>query len=132
MPSHRGQLFSNIHQSDPLKFWANHGLDYNRVTDFLEFDTNALSKLSGVSKKSVRLDSRIPRDLKIRLEQIANICTLVAEYFNGDSAKTSLWFNTINPMLGGITPRDMIRLGRYEKLLKFVTQARSEEAPTES
>jgi len=130
MPSNHGQLYANVSQSDPLAFWANHGLNYKRVRDFLDFDTNALSKLSGVSKKSVRFDSGIPRDLKDRLVQIANICNLVAEYFNGDSEKTALWFNTINPMLGDITPRDMIRLGRYKKLLKFVTQARSEKATT--
>jgi len=132
MPSRHDQLYANVSQTDPLKFWANHGLElnYSRVTDFLDFDTNALSKLSGVSMRSVRLDNRIPRDLKERLEQIANICNLVAEYFNGDNAKTALWFKTINPMLGEITPRDMIRLGRYKKLLKFVTQARSEEAST--
>ena len=47
----------------------------------LSRQTNELSKLGGISKKSVRLDSRIPRDLKERLEQIANICNLVAEYF---------------------------------------------------
>jgi len=128
MPTNHGQLYANIHQSDPLEFWANHGLNYSRVSEFLEFDTNALSKLSGVSKKSVRLDNRIPRDLKERLEQIANICNLVAEYFNGDTQKTALWFKTVNPMIGEITPRDMIRFGRYKKLLKFITQARSEKA----
>lgn len=126
------QLFANIGQSDPLQFWANHGLDYHRVSEFLDLDTNALSKLSGISKNSVRLDERIPRDLKQRLEQIANICTLVAEYFEGDATKTSLWFHTINPMLGGISPRDMIRLGRYKRLLKFITEAREENAVTET
>jgi len=121
-------LFQNIHQSDPLQFWSNHGLDYRRVTDFLDFDTNELSKLGDVSKQSVRLDSRIPQDLKERLEQIANICTLVAEYFNGDADKTVLWFKTSNPQLGGISPRDMIRYGRYKKLLIFVTEARQANA----
>lgn len=125
-------LFANVSQSDPLEFWANHGLDYQKVSQFLEFDTNALSKLSGVSKKSVRLDNRIPRNLERRLEEIANICTLVAEYFDGDAAKTALWFRTINAMLGSVSPRDMIRLGRYKRLLKFVTDALAEaEAPGE-
>ncbi len=132
MSSTSNQLFANIHKSDPLQFWANHGLNYSRVTDFLDFDTNELSKLGGISKKSVRLDSRIPHDLKDRLEQIANICNLVAEYFAADSQKTALWFHTINPMLGDISPRDMIRLGRYKRLLKFVTEARSEHAPTQA
>lgn len=117
-------LFQNIHQFDPLKFWSNHGLDYRRVSEFLNFDTNELSKLGGVSKQSVRLDERIPQDLRESLEQIANICTLVAEYFNSDVEKTVLWFKTSNPQLGGISPRDMIRYGRYKKLLTFITEAR--------
>lgn len=66
----------------------------------------------------------IPKDLKDRLEQIANICALVAEYFDGDQDKTVLWFKSPNPMLGNITPRDMIRFGRYKKLMAFVVEAR--------
>ena len=40
--------------------------------------------------------------------------------------KTKLWFQTPNPMLGNVSPRDMIRLGRYNKLVRFVTQAMEE------
>jgi putative toxin-antitoxin system antitoxin component (TIGR02293 family) len=116
-------LFKNVHQSDPLQFWSNHGLDYKRVTDFLDLNTSELSKIGGVSKQSVRLDNRIPQDLKDRLEQIANICALVAEYFEGDIEKTALWFKTPNPMLGDISPRDMIRYGRYKRLMKFIADA---------
>ena len=116
-------LFSNIHESDPLRFWSEHGLDYKRVTDFLDLNTAELSKIGGVSKQSVRLDERIPQNLKDRLEQIANICALVAGYFEGDFEKTTLWFKIPNPMLGDISPRDMIRFGRYKRLLKFVTEA---------
>jgi uncharacterized protein (DUF2384 family) len=123
-------LFQNIHRTDPLEFWSKHGLDYRKVTDFLDLNTDELSKIGGVSKRSVRLDSRIPYDLKVRLEQIANICALVAGYFEGDIEKTALWFRTPNPMLGNISPRDMIRFGRYKRLLKFVTEAR--EANTSS
>jgi uncharacterized protein (DUF2384 family) len=73
----------------------------------------------------LRFDARIPPDLRDRLEQIANICTLVAEYFDSDSERTALWFRTPNPMLGDVSPRDMIRLGRYKRLLKFVLEART-------
>ncbi|MEX0707795.1 MAG: hypothetical protein WD078_07485 [Woeseia sp.] len=116
-------LFQNIHRSDPLQFWSNHGLDYKRVTEFLDLNTTELSKIGGVSKQSVRLDHRIPQSLKDRLEQIANICALVAAYFDGDIEKTALWFKTPNPLLGDISPRDMIRFGRYKRLLKFVAEA---------
>ena len=116
-------LFNNVHQSDPLQFWSNHGLDYKRVTDFLDLNTSELSKIGGVSKQSVRLDNRIPQALKDRLEQIANICALVAEYFGGDIEKTALWFKMPNPMLGDLSPRDMIRYGRYKRLMKFIADA---------
>jgi hypothetical protein len=124
MASAQPALFDTVSQKDPLNFWANHGLDFKKVSEFLDFDNNELSKLGGVSKRSVRLDDRIPTELKYRLEQIANIASMVAEYFDGDPAKTALWFRTSNPMLGGITPRDMIRYGRYKRLLKFITTAR--------
>ena len=123
-------LYSTVPQSDHLNFWANHGLDYSSVSDFLDLDKNELSKLGGISLKSVRLDNRIPHDLKERLEQIANICNLVAEFFEGDATKTALWFRTPNPMLGDLAPRDMIRYGRYKRLQKFVLQAREENAPS--
>lgn len=121
-------LFRTVPESDPLNFWSKHGCNYKRVSDFLEFDRNELSKLGGVSKKSVRFDDKIPVDLRERLEQIANIITLVAEYFEGDARKTALWFKTLNPMLGEISPRDMIRFGRYKRLNKFVQQARQANA----
>ena len=92
-------------------------------------DTSALSKIASVSKSSVRFDNRIPRDLKERMEQVAIICNLVAEYFKGDAKKTALWFRTLNPMLGNISPRDMIRLGRYQKLQKFIVAAKTSYAP---
>ena len=124
MPANRQAIYNNIHQTDPLNFWSNHGLDYSGVAEFLDLDKNALSKIGGVRKDSVRFDDRIPLGLRDRLEQIANIISLVAEFFEGDAHKTALWFKTPNPSLGEVTPRDMIRLGRYKKLLKFVYEAK--------
>jgi hypothetical protein len=49
---------------------------------------------------------------------------LVAEYFKGDLEKTALWFKIDNPMLGDVSPREMIRAGRFKKLIKFIYNAR--------
>ena len=35
-------------------------------------------------------------------------------------SKTKQWFDTPNPMLGGISPREMIADGREEKLLEWI------------
>jgi len=121
-------LYNTVPSSDPLNFWSNHTADYKRITDFLDLTKNELSKISGISEQSVRLDKKIPKALKERLEQIATICSLVAEYFNGDPNKTALWFKTPNPMLGNISPRDMIRYGRYKKLMNFIVDAKEENS----
>jgi hypothetical protein len=65
----------------------------------------------------------IPREVRERLEEIANICNLVAGHFGGDARKTALWFRTKNAMLGDISPRDMLRYGRYERRRRFVIGA---------
>lgn len=119
-------LFRNVHRNDFLGFCNDDSTDYRKVSDFLSLDKNDISKIAGVAKSSVRFDEKIPREVKERLDEIANVCQLVAEFFEGDEEKTALWFSLPNPLLGNISPRDMIRFGRYNKLLKFVTVAQEE------
>jgi hypothetical protein len=82
-----------------------------------------------VAPASVRFDEKIPKEVFDRLQEIANICALVAQHFDGNVGKTALWFKTKNPLFGNIAPRDMIRYGRYEKLRRFVVDAITENAP---
>src|SRR5262249_23153749 len=121
--SQEKNIFATVPVTDPLNFRTDDALDYKAVSTFLDLSPSDLSKIGGVQKKSVRFDSRIPDDLKTRLDEIANICSLVAIYFQGDAYKTALWFNTQNPMLGDVTPRDMIRLGRFKRLFKFISES---------
>lgn len=117
-------LYSNIAKHDYLAFGQNGSFKSKAVADFLDFSPDDIKKISGVS--TVRFDDRIPPAVLERLQQIGNICNLVAEAFSGDQQKTALWFKTHNPLLGNVTPRDMIRLGRYKKLLQFILDAREE------
>lgn len=125
-------LFDNVYGDDSLKFWADHGLlDYERVKEVVGLTNQDLSRVAHVAKGSVRFDERIPPDLKTRMEQIANCCLLVAQHFKGDATKVAIWFGAPNPMLGNVSPRDMIRYGRFAKLQRFVAEAlgRSLEPP---
>jgi hypothetical protein len=120
------ELFESVYKRDSLNFWANHGLlDYERVREVVGLSNTDLSRVAHVAKSSVRFDERIPPELKERMEQIANCCLLVAEHFKGDVHKVSLWFVAPNPMLGNISPRDMIRYGRFAKLQRFIQGALS-------
>lgn len=120
-------LFKTVAPTDALKFWQGADLDYDKVREFAGFDTGEIAKMTGLKKSSVRYDERAPVEVREHIAAIANICNLVFGFFH-DSVKTKLWLQTPNPMLGNTTPRDMIRHGRYLKLLRFVTDALEDEA----
>ena len=117
------QLFANVPSRDYLGFWADQTLQAKTVADFMDFDRREVARVAGVSSASVRWDQKIPREVLDRLTEIAVVCSLVAQFFEGDAVKTKLWFQTRNPLLGNLSPRDMIRHGRYEKLRRFVMDA---------
>jgi hypothetical protein len=119
-------LFGTVPDRDYLGFWANETLNTRGVVDFLDFDKRDVAKVAGVAPASVRFDEKIPKEVLDHLTRIANVCGLVAQFFAGDVVKTALWFKTKNPLLGDISPRDMIRYGRYEKLRRFVMHALKE------
>ncbi len=120
-------LFDSV-APDRLAFGLGPTFDPKLVVDWMDFDKSEVSRIASVAKSSVRYDDAIPRAVRDRLEEIANIANMVAGIFDGDGAKTALWFRTKNPMLGDVSPRDMVRLGRYDRLRKFVVGAISDRA----
>lgn len=63
-----------------------------------------------------------------RKSAVAYIYGKVMAFFQGDQAKTEAWFKTANPLLGGASPVDMIKLGRLVKLVRFVETSLAENA----
>lgn len=120
-------LFDTVAHRDFIGVNQEHGAE--NVVNFLDFKKNDISKATGQPKASIRYDDRASKELINRLKEIGNIINLVIEQFDGDTKKTVLWFNTKNPMLGNISPIDMIRFGRYEKLQKFIFNARYGNVP---
>lgn len=117
-------LFQNVSHGDPLRFGVGPQFHPERVRDFLDLNKGDVSRLANVSVKSVRFDDATPVAVTERFEEIATICNMVAEnVFGGDKAKTALWFRTKNPLLGDVSPRDMIRLRRFDRLRRFVVGA---------
>jgi hypothetical protein len=98
------------------------------VVRFLDLTKDDVARLAGVAPASVRFDRKAPRDLLERLTEVAATCTLVAEFFAGDATKCALWFRTPNPLLGEISPREMIRLGETKKLRGFIMDAIAEQS----
>ncbi len=120
------QLLDTVAKKDYLGFFPSGQEEipnYRVVPDFLKIDKKQLSQIGQVAISSVRYDENIPRDLAERLEQIANVANRVTALFDGDVQKAALWFRTPNPMLGEVTPRDMLRMNRFKRLAKFVSEA---------
>lgn len=90
------------------------------AAQFLGFDKGQVSKSMGVPKGTITYDKKMPKEVSDRLREIANVCELVAEHFDGDKEKTLRWFQVKNPLLGGVSPKDMISFGRYRKLINFI------------
>ncbi len=122
-------IFDTVPKKDYLSFFEEKTPRYNRIIDFLDFKKEDISKAADVPLSSVRYDNKIPKELHERIREWAILLNLVAGHFKGDSNKTALWFTVPNPLLGNVTPRDMIRFGRYKKLFRFILNALAENKP---
>ncbi len=114
-------LFSTVPRHDYLGLFE--GNTAKKVVDFLDLSRSDVAKAMHISKDSIRYDEGMSKELERRLFEIAVICELMAGYFQGDGKKTATWFYIKNPALGGVSPKDMIRFGRYKKLEKFIRNA---------
>ncbi|MCK5689744.1 hypothetical protein KAI87_10765 [Myxococcota bacterium] len=126
----QNDLFSSVPQKDFFGIFDNQGRpDSKKITDILGYKRRDISLASGIPLNKVRLeDNRIPRELLDRITEWGISLNLVAAFFQ-DTQKTILWFRASNPLLGNISPSNMIRVGRYKKLLKFIQTALAENTP---
>jgi hypothetical protein len=118
-------LFATVPQDDALSLFHGGKPDYEKVVTVLDFKKKDVAKASNVSVDSVRYDEKMPKDLADRMTEWAAAISLVGQYFK-DLHKTILWFKVPNPLLGNIAPREMIRVGRFNKLFRFIQSALNE------
>lgn len=118
-------LFNSVPNTDVFSFFKKGEPDGKKVVDFLKYKKEDVSVAANIPVASVRYDIKMPSDLRDRLVEWATAINLVGSYFN-DPEKTLLWFQVSNPLLGGLAPRDMIRVGRFKKLLRFIQTALDE------
>jgi hypothetical protein len=125
------RLFEAV-PNDFMKFGQGMAFDPRKVPQVLGLRSDDVSRLAAIAPSSVRYDDTMPVAMRDRLEEIANTINMVAGLFDGDVNKTAAWFKARNPMLGDVSPRDMIRLGRYERLRKFIINAMTERVPKQA
>ena len=110
-------------------FWNDQcgGLDYHKIVGNLidiKDKKAKISEITGVSKNSVRYDSKMPIEVKEFLHYMVSIFHMVYTHLDNDFKKTKLWFELPNPLIGeGVSPKDMIHMGRHHKLFQIVSSA---------
>ena len=116
------RLFQTVPRNNAFGFMKNGELDIKQIVNTLDYKKAEVAIALNISPQSVRYDNRIPKELKERFIEWATAISMVYNYFK-DKDKTILWFSAPNHELGGISPRDMIKVGRCKKLLKFISAA---------
>jgi len=125
MSTGQSALFKSIPEQDYMHLFKKGVPDGNKVIDFLKYKKADVSAATNIPVSSIRYDPKIPAELEERLKEWAIAINLVAGFFK-DKEKTLLWFSIPNHLLGGISPRDLIRIGRFKKLLNFIQTALDE------
>ncbi|MCP4679735.1 MAG: hypothetical protein GY854_30445 [Deltaproteobacteria bacterium] len=120
-------LFNSVPEEDTFNLYTDGQVDGKKVVDFLKYKKKDVAVATGISTQSVRYDNKMPAELAERLTEWAVAINLVGNHFK-DAHKTILWFQTINPLLGNVSPQAMIKAGRFKKLLKFIQTALDENA----
>lgn len=126
LPLNGSALFDTVPKVDHLSLFKSSGhTDYQRVVRLLDFNKRDVARASNIPWMSIRYDQKMPKELADRVQEWALALALVAQYFKNEQ-KTVLWFKTPNPLLGNVAPRDMIRVGRFKKLHRFILNALNE------
>ncbi len=118
-------LFTTVPKKDHFHLFNQGEPDGQKIVNLLGYKNKDISVAANIPINSVRYDKKMPTELKERLIEWATVLNLVADFLK-DKDKTILWFTMSNPLLGDLSPRDMIRVGRFKKLLKFIQGALNE------
>lgn len=115
-------IFNTVSKKDAFGFYNNKGkIQYKVVADTLDFNRKEISKAARVAISSVRYEeSKIPDKMTEFLTAMTWLLNTTHEHLK-DKGKVMLWLKTPNPICGGFSPKDMICLGQYKKLIKIVS-----------
>ncbi len=75
------------------------------------------SDMKSLFRKLLKLSDH---DLENMIHTVNTCVFHLTKFFQGDMNKVVLWLNAENPLLGKVTPADMILSGRGEKLIQFI------------
>jgi hypothetical protein len=76
---------------------------------------------------NAQLDAQTSADKQAEFDNLAVRQRWTPERSDGDAHKVGSWFELAIPVLGNISPRNVIRVGLFKRLLSFVLDSREAE-----
>ena len=115
-------IFNTVPRRDVFGFYdKGNKLKYKEVADTLDFNRKEIAKATRVAVNSVRYEeNKIPDKIKDFLIHMAWLLHVTHKYLK-DKQKVIQWIESPNPICGGFSPKDMIRMGQYKKLVRIVS-----------
>ena len=114
-------IFNTVPQNDVFGLYNKGKIQYKEVANTLKFNRKQISKASRIAVSSVRYENnKIPEKLKTFLANMAWLLYVTHTYLK-DKNKVIQWIETPNPICGGFSPKDMICMGQYKKLVRIVS-----------
>lgn len=117
------RLLLTVPPTNHLGFFEVDTADAAAVLLFLPFMKEEISRALDVPMAKVKYGRSMPPLMRRWVHELGFIYEMVADFFKGDTLKTKRWLKAKNPMLGGLSARDMICFGRHKKLMQFVMNA---------
>lgn len=91
---------------------------------FLGITRKDVCEMTGTHSATLRFDDRMQDSVRTAFIELANMIEFVANVFEGDRNKARIWFIITNLNLGDLSPVDMIKLGKANKLAQFIYSAK--------
>ena len=114
-------IFNTVPKHDVFGFYNKGKINYKEVADTLDFNRKEISKAARVAVSSVRYEeNKIPDKMKDFFTAMAWLLYVTHEHLK-DKDKVLLWLKSPNPICGGFSPKGMICMGQYKKLVKIVS-----------
>ena len=114
-------IFNTVPKHDVFGFYDKSKIRYKKVADTLDFSRKEISKAARVAVSSVRYEeNKIPDKMRDFFTNMAWLLCVTHEYLKNKN-KVMLWLKSPNPICGGFSPKDMICMGQYKKLVKIVS-----------
>ncbi len=114
-------IFNTVPKNDIFGFYDKGKIQYKQVANILSFNRKEISKAARVAVSSVRYEEdKMPCKIKDFLTAMVWLLHVTHEHLK-DENKVIQWIKSPNPICGGFSPKDMICMGQYKKLVKIVS-----------